>query len=105
MIDFKLPGYQPSMNLSHSVAYTLSLLYNYPIQSGTNSDVLRVSKNSLYRYSEKIFKILGMDNFHNRDNLAVKRFKNIMDSKDLSQGDIDFFYKIFRNIERVANLK
>ena len=105
LIDFKLPGSQPSMNLSHAVAYTLSIIHNYPSIPHTKEEASNAAKHQFYRYSEDIFQLLGMDKYHEKKNLAVKRLKGILDSRPVSSGDLGFFYKMFRNIEKVLKRK
>ncbi|MEM7181306.1 MAG: TrmH family RNA methyltransferase [Spirochaetota bacterium] len=105
LIDFKLPGSQPSMNVSHAVVYTLSIIQNYPLNIHTKEQATNSDKQQFYRYSERIFKLLEMDNYHTKKNLAVKRLKGILDSRPLSSGDLGFFYKMFRNIENFLKRK
>lgn len=100
MLDFQLPGYQKSMNLSHSVSFILGMLYNIP-----NSKVMRLENTRdtkhFFNYVKKIFSYLGLNSFQNVDNLALRRFKSILSRAELSSGDVDFFYKIFHNIENL----
>ncbi len=106
MIDFNLPGYQKSMNLSHSVAFVLSSFHTYQEKTSPNLDsFVDRNKTHFYEYSQSIFKILGMDDFHNNDYLAVRRLKSILEKAPLSSGDIDFFYKIFNRIEFLNSKK
>lgn len=106
MVDFQLPGYQKSMNLSHAIAFVLSSFHTYkennptPINSYPNRN-----KTHFYEYSKSIFKILGMDDYHNNDYLPVRRLKSILEKINLSSGDIDFFYKIFNRIEVLHSKK
>jgi TrmH family RNA methyltransferase len=106
MIDFELPGSQTSMNLSHSVSFMLSLLFNYPPQNfQAKQPDATVQKSKLYEYASTIFEILGMDQFHGKENLALKRLKSILDSRPLTSGDIGFLHKVFQKIERVVKKK
>ncbi|MCB1176004.1 MAG: hypothetical protein KDK36_00360, partial [Leptospiraceae bacterium] len=103
LINFNLPGYQKSMNLSNSVAYTLSLIFN-----SQQSDLFFENKNTrnkenFYSKAGEIFKILKMDQFKDNEYLALKRFQNILERSELTEGDIDFFYKFFREIERLES--
>lgn len=100
MLDFQLPGYQKSMNLSHAVSFVLGLLYNFPNKIEINEFQNRETKH-FYTYVKKIFSYLGLNSFHNSENLAVRRFKSILNRTSLSPGDIDFFYKIFQSIENL----
>jgi tRNA/rRNA methyltransferase len=101
LVDFRLPGYQKSMNLSHSVSYVISVLYN-TVKHQTNYKIDQKQEQNLnhfYQYSERIFKMLEMSNFHNNEFLPVKRLKSIFGRSKPSKGDIGFFYKIFQQIE------
>jgi TrmH family RNA methyltransferase len=102
MLDFGLPGNQKSMNLSHAVAFLLGKIYQPTRNFSTQKPNLHfVNTNYFFEYSKKIFGILGMNQFHKSENLAVKRFKTILEKNYLTQGDINFLYKMFRNIEEV----
>lgn len=101
LIHFELPGYQPSMNLSHSVAYVLSILHNYPLQVQHRKQANPQDKKHFYDYAERVFAMLGMTEFHDKKNLAVKRLKSILDTRPIHSGDLGFLYKIFRNIEKL----
>ncbi len=93
MVDFQLPGKQPSMNLSHSVGYLLGVICNSNRESVNEEKIPAIEKNHFYSYSKKIFDLLEMNDFHGSENLAVKRFKSILDSKTMQKGDLDFFIK------------
>lgn len=100
MIDFNLPGIQKSMNLSHSVAFVLGRL-TFDDQSNKLKEPMKevINTNHFFQYAHKVFSILGMNHFHGSENLAVKRFKTILEKDRLEQGDIDFLYKVLNNIE------
>ncbi|MCK6381680.1 MAG: hypothetical protein L6Q54_10615 [Leptospiraceae bacterium] len=100
MVDFDLPGNQPSMNLSHSVAYTLGAIYNSSENSLAGKNIPNLNKNHFYSFSKEIFELLDMNNFHGSEDLAVKRFKSILDSRPLRKGDLDFLYKIFHLVKK-----
>lgn len=101
VIDFMLPGKQPSMNLSNSVAYVLGSLYNLPLEKKeityTFKDEKRKAK--FYEYAGEIFKLLGMNEFHGRENLPLKRFQKILDKRDIPGEDWNFLFKILQSIE------
>ncbi|MCC6275423.1 MAG: RNA methyltransferase [Leptospiraceae bacterium] len=99
MIDFCLPGNQPSMNLSHSVAYVLGALYNSIDDSDAQKIFPSIDKNHFYALSKEVFGLLDMNDFHGSENLALKRLKSILDTRPLEKGDLDFLYKIFRSIQ------
>ncbi|MCB1158852.1 MAG: RNA methyltransferase [Leptospiraceae bacterium] len=101
MLNFRLPGYQPSMNLAQAVCFVLSLLYNSDIRTELIEEVQAPEKNRLYDLSGEIFSLIGMDEFHGKENLAVKRLKSILETRPLSEGDINFLFKFFRNIQRL----
>lgn len=106
MLDFNLPGYQKSMNLSHSVAYVISYFQiNHEVIFSDPSLTVRRDTRKFYEYSKKIFSILEMDNFHNLENLANRRFKSIIERANPNPGDIDFFFKIFQQIEKLDKKK
>lgn len=102
MLDFQLPGYQKSMNLSHAVSFILGILYNFPISHEERNKDIRDTKH-FYTYVKKIFSYLGLNSFHGLDNLAIRRFKSIMNRANPTSGDIDFFYKIMQSIENLYN--
>ncbi|MCE9499456.1 MAG: hypothetical protein K8R21_02990 [Leptospira sp.] len=102
MVDFQLRGKQSSMNLSNSVAYLMSIIYN-SAQPGSGMETPvenNIGTEHFYNYAKKIFEKLGMNEYHGMENLAVKRLRYIIDSRPLSKGDLDFIYTIFRNIEK-----
>lgn len=115
MIDFSLTGKQKSMNLAQAVAYFLGKIsidieHIETIQEIPNKEQyfenkdINFSKNNVQKtyflsYAQKIFGILGMNNFHGSENLATKRFKNILRFSELTQGDINFLFKMFKSIE------
>lgn len=104
MVDFNLPGYQKSMNLSHSVSYCISAFHEYRLQNKTLEATPNPKHTShFYDYSRRIFHLLGMDKYHDRENLPVRRLKTILEKANLSSGDIDFLYKIFTNFEKKLN--
>jgi TrmH family RNA methyltransferase len=101
MIDFRLPGQQKSMNLSHSVNFVLASLHSLKPRKEKQRPKPNVSKNYFYEYAQQIFSILEMNNFHGSQELALKRFKSILERANPNQGDINFLFKIFRNIENL----
>jgi TrmH family RNA methyltransferase len=105
MLDFNLPGYQKSMNLSHSVSFCLSAFhqYNLSLDSLDKTPNQRSTKH-FYEYTKHIFHLLDMDNYHNNDYLPVRRLKTILEKAELTSGDIDFLYKIFTNFEKKINI-
>ena len=73
MVDFQLPGYQKSMNLSHAIAFVLSSFHTYKENNPTPLDSFpERNKTHFYEYSKSIFKILGMEEFHNNRSCLVK---------------------------------
>jgi tRNA/rRNA methyltransferase len=107
MINFDLPGRQKSMNLSHSVSYVLSLLYNSSerFKDEKENEISEELKIKFYEISEKTFDLLGMNQFKGRDDLALSRWKRILNSRPVSPGDLEFLLKFFKNIERLNSKK
>jgi tRNA/rRNA methyltransferase len=103
LVDFQVPGYQKSMNLSHSVAYFLSFLYNSLENPIRKVEPLQRDKQKLYKKAKNVFEILGMNEFHQNEHLATKRFQNIVERANPTNGDVDFLFKFFREIERLNN--
>ena len=102
MIDFRLPGYQKSMNLSHSVSYVLSTLYNHKYQPKPNKEPVNSpsDKKHFYEFTTGVFKKLGMNQFHGNEFLPVKRLKQIVERSNPSHGDVAFLYKLFKKIDQ-----
>ena len=48
---------------------------------------------------KKLFELIELNHFHGRENLAIKRFKKIIDSSSISREDLNFLYKVFQKIE------
>lgn len=95
LVDFRLPGNQKSMNLASSVAYVLGALFGTEENEFYKKRELNLSRNRLYERAEEFFRELGMDSYHGSENLPVQRLKKILDKAEMTQGDMDFFFRIF----------
>ena len=63
-------------------------------------------RSNFYKYVKDVFELIEMNQFHGRENLAIKRFQKIIDSSSISKEDLNFLYKIFQKIEfKVKNEK
>ncbi len=99
MIDFELSDRQPSMNLSQSVSFVLGSMHS---QNSSNRELPKsdnLDKGNFYKYTKDIFELIEMNQFHGRENLAIKRFKKIIDSSSITREDLNFLYKFFQKIE------
>lgn len=96
LVDFRLPGNQKSMNLASSVAYVLGALFGTQDNEFYRKRELNLSRNKLYEKAEEFFRELGMDSYHGSENLPVQRLKKILDKAEMTQGDMDFFFRIFQ---------
>jgi len=99
MIDFKLPGKQPSMNLSQSVSFVLGAIHGQFTEEIKQVKKDEVDKENFYKYVKEVFDLIEMNQFHGRENLAIKRFKKIIDASSVTREDLNFLYKIFQKIE------
>lgn len=100
MLDFDLPGQQKSMNLAQAVAYFLGSISNEMKRTvAEESQARNIQKTYLLKYLQEIFGVLGMNEFHGSENLATKRFKSLLRFSELTQGDINFLFKMFKAIE------
>lgn len=100
LIDFELPGKQPSMNLSQSVSFVLGAVYSQSKNEKQIQTILPTQeKEYFYNYVKQVFELIEMNGFHGRENLAIKRFKKIIDSSSISKEDLGFLYKVFQKIE------
>lgn len=99
MIDFKLPGKQPSMNLSQSVSFVLGSIHSHFTETVKDLEIEEVNKEHFYKYTKEIFELIEMNQFHGRENLAIKRFKKIIDASSVTREDLNFLYKLFQKIE------
>ena len=100
LIDFELPGIQPSMNLSQSVSFVLGNIYSHlPKEENFSKSQSNFPKEHFYQYVKDVFDLIEMNQFHGRENLAIKRFKKIIDSSSITKEDLHFLYKIFQKIE------
>lgn len=103
MVDFDLPGEQKSMNLANAVAYVLSIIYNQPIRNSgvaaKNPTEAGVDLQGFFKYAGEIFARLNLNEFHGHENIALKRFKKIIEASPLTDGDKNFLFRIFRRID------
>jgi len=101
MIDFQLPGKQKSMNLANSVSFLLgSLAISSSDTISPNVQEIPIQeKKYFYEFSKTIFEKLGMNDFHENESLATKRWKTILEDRNLSRGDYGFLFKMLKNIE------
>lgn len=104
MMDFHLPGKQKSMNLSHAVTFIISGLFHH-IHSSPIKNIAGVAqKDKFFEYTNSLFDQFELNNYMDREGLANKRFRTILDSRPLSKGDIDFLYKIFKTLQKNNSL-
>ncbi len=99
MIDFKLPGKQPSMNLSQSVSFVLGVIHGQFTEENRQINKEILDTDNFFKYVKNVFELIEMNQFHGRENLAIKRFKKIIDSSSISKEDLGFLYKVFQKIE------
>ena len=99
MIDFELSGRQPSMNLSQSVSFVLGCIQGQKNESKDLPKMESFDKENFYKYAKDVFELIELNQFHGRENLAIKRFKKIIDSSSISREDLNFLYKVFQKIE------
>lgn len=99
MIDFELSERQPSMNLSQSVSFVLGCIHSKAYENANLPKPEQIDKGNFYKYAKNIFELIEMNQFHGRENLAIKRFKKIIDSSSISREDLNFLYKVFQKIE------
>lgn len=100
MIDFYLPGEQQSMNLALSVSYALGALYNQELPEKTQSQKQNeINHIDFFAYSKTIFELLEMHEFHGNPNLALKTWKEIIRKANLNQGELNYLFSFFRNIQ------
>ena len=105
LVDFRLPGKQKSMNLASSVSYVLGALFGTEETAFYKTRELNLSRNRLYEKAEEFFRGLGMDSYHGSENLPVQRLKKILDKADMTQGDMDFFFRIFEAFRYTKKLE
>jgi TrmH family RNA methyltransferase len=99
MIDFELSERQPSMNLSQSVSFVLGCIHSKASKNANLPKPEQIDKGNFYKYAKEVFELIEMNQFHGRENLAIKRFKKIIDSSSISREDLNFLYKLFQKIE------
>lgn len=99
LIDFELSSRQPSMNLSQSVSFVLGCLHSPKPKENIAPTKDIIDKTNLYKYVQHVFELIEMNDFHGRENLAIKRFSKIIDSSSISSNDLNFLFKIFKQIE------
>lgn len=99
MIDFELPGKQPSMNLSQSVSFVLGAIAGSISKETKEIGDTNIDRGHFYKYVKEVFELIEMNQFHGMENLAIKRFKKIIDSSTSSREDLNFLYKIFQKIQ------
>lgn len=99
MVDFELSPKQPSMNLSQSVSFVLGCLHSPKSNQSIHTNGEPLDKTNFYKYAQEIFLLLEMNQFHGRENLAIKRFRKIIDSSSISSNDLNFLYALFKKIE------
>ncbi len=99
MIDFELSDRQPSMNLSQSVSFVLGCIHSRNSSGGELLKTESLDRGNFYKYAKDIFELIEMNQFHGRENLAIKRFKKIIDSSSITREDLNFLYKLFQKIE------
>jgi TrmH family RNA methyltransferase len=104
MIDFELPGYQPSMNLANSVAFLLGAIHttrSKDFDSSTPPPV--INKKRFLELSKDVFGKLELNDFHGSENLTWKRWNLILEKSHINQGDLNFLFKIFQRIKDVIS--
>lgn len=100
MIDFELSERQPSMNLSQSVSFVLGSIHGQNLnQQESLLKTENLDTGTFYKYVKDVFELIELNQFHGRENLAIKRFKKIIDSSSISREDLNFLYKVFQKIE------
>jgi tRNA/rRNA methyltransferase len=98
-VDFELSGKQPSMNLSQSVSFVLGAICSGVSNKQVKPNLANIDRGKFYDYVKHVFELIEMNHFHGRENLAIKRFKKILDSSEMSTEDLNFLYKVFQKIE------
>ena len=100
MLDFELSERQPSMNLSQSVSFVLGSIHGKNLnQQESLVKTESIDTGNFYKYVKDVFELIELNHFHGRENLAIKRFKKIIDSSSISREDLNFLYKVFQKIE------
>lgn len=106
LVDFELSDRQPSMNLSQSVSFVLGIIQSKKEHTNDLIKPESFDRSNFYKYVKDVFELIEMNQFHGRENLAIKRFQKIIDSSSISKEDLNFLYKIFQKIEfKVKNEK
>ncbi|MCX8000006.1 MAG: hypothetical protein N3A69_13815, partial [Leptospiraceae bacterium] len=100
MLDFDLKGSQKSMNLAQAVAYFLGrIAVEFEQAKIETIKDINIQKKDLLKYIQEVFSILEMNDFHGSENLATKRFRSLLRFSELTQGDINFLFKMLKTIE------
>lgn len=99
LVDFELSDRQPSMNLSQSVSFVLGIIQSKKESTVDSIKPESFDKSNFYKYVKDVFELIEMNQFHGRENLAIKRFQKIIDSSSISREDLNFLYKLFQKIE------
>ncbi|MDX1958088.1 MAG: TrmH family RNA methyltransferase [Leptospiraceae bacterium] len=103
ILDFELTGKQKSMNLASSVAFVLGNLNQTKEKFIAIEPISGSEKKKFYELAKEIFQKLEMNEFHGNENLATKRFKTILEERNISEGDYRFLFKMLKNIEKKIN--
>jgi tRNA/rRNA methyltransferase len=99
MIDFELPGYQPSMNLANSVAFLLGAIHTTRSKKfDSNTPPPPINKKPFLELSKEVFGLMKLNDFHGSENLTWKRWNLILEKSYINQGDLNFLYKVFNSM-------